>query len=589
MFLSNQPFYETKSVKQHFLCAGIAAGLFMVVGFFCLNYVSLGAIEDDAIYVGLGSELISHFQYRIPCFPTEPLCGKYPPLYPLLLGLFSLVLPSLPSGIPFLKTASLAFTVPGVFFFALWIFRRFADKNLHPSIAWLTVFIVAVHAYVLFISRELMSEGLFLTLITICLWRSNAAQEKVGTFNVRTYAWLFVLCILMFYTRSIGIIFILSLIAFVLYKRQIMWALIMGAAATVAVFPWFWWSRYWVPAHEPMSHIMPYFVSYNYHVEALKDFLLEEPGGLVEKISWYASANFVTTMHGIEAMIFPSDTGHSPASSITSLGITSFFAVIFVCIGLFRSLYKGECVSFFMAGYVFLVAVWPWSNKLRFMIPIAPILICYFVEGIVLLHFRYVRLRNIVTVMLCVGALLTNLLWSFKINAAPSTLFVRMYGTESKSSVQKDALLQSIEWINENVSKDDIIFVSDGGLVYYAHTGRYTVPYRTLVFSPAEHLQSLYDPVAYTRPPSLVSPAIERIMAIYSDRQFYRLDILSKKNITDKDTISDISGTVFADHAKDGRIIVIRKLFSLHKFQKIETWENFFFTFHFLPQDNSFL
>jgi hypothetical protein len=318
---------------RRFIICGGGMVLFFFLGVLFLNYVSVGAFEDDVMYVGLGNELVSHYQYRIPCFPSNPLCGKYPPLYPFLLGLSSLLFPPLPAGLPFLKGVSLALALPGILFFTLWIFKRFASEKIPPALAYFTIFIVATHADLLFISKELMSESLFFSLIMFCLWKSDVINTRANGRELRTFVCLLVGGILMFYTRSIGIVFIFSLVIYVICRRQIRRGLILGAIAIIAIFPWFWWSRYWVMTHEPLATVIPYFVSYNYNIEALRNFLFEERGEFLRRIFWYVNANFVASIHAIEAMIFPSDSCHTPLFSLRSLGIPSLFAFIFVFIG----------------------------------------------------------------------------------------------------------------------------------------------------------------------------------------------------------------------------------------------------------------
>jgi hypothetical protein len=227
-----------------------------------------------------------------------------------------------------------------------------------------------------------------------------------------------------------------------------------------------------------------------------------------------------------------------------------------------------------MVGYLLLVAVWPWSNKLRFMIPVAPVLICYFLEGIMLLLTRYGRLRNIIPTLLCFGILSSNLLWSFKINMIPSSLFIRAYGSESKNSVQKDILIQSIEWVKENTPKNAIILVGDGGLVYYVHTGRQVLPYRTLISSPAEYLKNLYNSTAYIHYTPQISPTIKDIKELFPNRPFYQLDIIPKENLANTDTTLDKAKVVFTDYAKNEKVIVVRELsFQENKEKGIKDFE----------------
>lgn len=554
--------YGKITKKRLFIYGCVSALIFFLLGILYLNYVTVGAFEDDAVYVSLGGKLVSNLQYRIPCFPSGPLCGKYPPLYPLFLGLSSKLIPSLPAGLPFLKVAGLALALPGIFFFTLWIFRRSGYENVHRPLTYIIAFIVATHADLLFFSKELMSETLFFSLVMIGLWVAKLIESKNNGKgpDKRAYLWMFLIGIFMFYTRSIGIVFIFSLIMFAVFQRQIRLAIAMAGATAIMVLPWFWWSRYWVPANEPMADVIPYFITYGYHTEALKEFFLDGTGKLVGKMCWYIKVNFVATLHAIESMVFPAGPCHASVFSVTSLGVPSFFTFIFVCVGFFRSFRGREFTFFFMVCYLLFVMVWPWSNKVRFMVPVAPILICYFIEGVALLTSRFSRLQKIIPVAICTGILLTNFLWSFKVNLLTSTLFVRTYGTESQGPLQKGPFLESIEWIKENVPENAILLAGNGCLGYYIHTGRQVLPYRTLTTSPAEHLKRMYN-LAVSVDASLLTPQIiKRLRRLFPDREFYQLDIFPKKSLTNFNTLNGATSAIFEDNSNDGSAIIVRKL-----------------------------
>ena len=146
------------------------AGLHSVLGLLLYD-PTLFPGGDNAGYMILGEALASGQGYRDIYLPLGPLHTKYPPLYPLLLAVFT------PLGsFQLLKLTSLALTT-----LAVWLTYRLADRLVGRGAAVVAAGLLAVSPVLLEYSHYVLSEALFVVLVvTALLWLERAAQGSTG-------------------------------------------------------------------------------------------------------------------------------------------------------------------------------------------------------------------------------------------------------------------------------------------------------------------------------------------------------------------------------------------------------------------------
>lgn len=158
-----------------------ACMLFLTLGGLSLNPSTVGFLEDDAIYLSLGTSLAHHGTYRMACLPGDPLSAKYPPLYVLFLGALARVLPPPPASLALYKWATLLLAVPGLVCFAWWALRRAGVAGVPPVVAGIAAAAAGSHAYLLYFSKELMSESLFFSLFMLAVCASERREREEDT------------------------------------------------------------------------------------------------------------------------------------------------------------------------------------------------------------------------------------------------------------------------------------------------------------------------------------------------------------------------------------------------------------------------
>jgi len=174
---------------------------------------------DNAFMAALGGELVhGHI--------NDGLHGFYPPFYPLMIGIFSLVI----------KDVALAARLICVVFGSLIIFPIFllAKQLYNSKTAILSCFFVAIHPFMIYMSKGMHKEIIFVFLIILFFWINFLAFKKksIGLFFIGgliiglsyltkgeglVYLVLFLLCnVYLIFRLSLGKKFLIKSITFIL-------------------------------------------------------------------------------------------------------------------------------------------------------------------------------------------------------------------------------------------------------------------------------------------------------------------------------------------------------------------------------------
>ena len=213
----------------------VAAAFFAVLAvLYTIAWMSpaMGLFHDDAVYLVTAKAIAAGHGYMIDSLPEPIRQTKYPPLFPALLALFTLV-----SSQPWwLKLLPLACTVA-------WLavtYRLLLRMGASRAGGLLLVGLTAASPMVLFLSTNLLSETLFALLITatlLMLIEDHALAAGI-------LAGLSVL------TRTAGGPLIAACIITLVARRRFRSAVIFSAVSMLLVAPWLGWSLAHVP-HDP--------------------------------------------------------------------------------------------------------------------------------------------------------------------------------------------------------------------------------------------------------------------------------------------------------------------------------------------------
>lgn len=184
-------------------------------------------VGDDALYLYL-SESIRDFNYRETFAVGHPIHALYPPGYPALLALASLVVGSRPDLLVIVGILAAAGGLA-----VLW----FAVRSVWG--AWLaagTLAVAALNPGLIHVSGMLMSEAPFFALVIVAVWTARKGGDRRAT----TIA--IVAAIAAALTRTAGVTVIVAVFLAWLLDRRRRDAAILALCAALIVGPWLAWS-----------------------------------------------------------------------------------------------------------------------------------------------------------------------------------------------------------------------------------------------------------------------------------------------------------------------------------------------------------
>ncbi len=193
------------------------------ISIFFLNFALLGG-GDNYMYLILARSIREHGRYVNLHIPGEPPHTKFPPLFPLLLAIFS-------GGRSIVGAKLLViFTYWILLFFVFRFYNEIDRKN-----GWILFLFFSVPPYLLLYAQSIYSDipytlFSFLTLYFIFLYEKRK-EQKYLYFSL-------IFAIAAFYTRTIGIT-LLSVPLFLFLRKRKKEGFIYGIILIVAMALWF--------------------------------------------------------------------------------------------------------------------------------------------------------------------------------------------------------------------------------------------------------------------------------------------------------------------------------------------------------------
>jgi 4-amino-4-deoxy-L-arabinose transferase-like glycosyltransferase len=188
----------------------------------------LGTHFDDAHYVILTRSLIRSDQYGMIHEPGQPGVPRYPFGYPLLLAPAALVFPD---NLDALKALSLIATVANSFLL-FWGWRWFSRRSHWWALAIVGLYVLSPLA--IDHTRRVMSEPIFTTVcLAALLLAERAARGQQSRWGP---LWMGIVLIFVMFTRTVGIVVVLSVFAYLLLrKRRAFWREFVAIVAVMTL------------------------------------------------------------------------------------------------------------------------------------------------------------------------------------------------------------------------------------------------------------------------------------------------------------------------------------------------------------------
>ena len=410
--------------------------------------------NDDAVYVQLG-RAVQDLRYTETYYVGEPGHVKYPPAYPVLLAALSTVFGEhldvffaagiLLSALALLLTADLA--------------RRAFSAELGVLVLLAAAFNPRLLAY----PGMVMSESLFLFLVSLSVWAQVRARE------VRGGQWLAVAgaaAIASAMTRSVGVTVVAAFCLTCLLQKRYRAMLMTGVMSALTVGSWFLWTK-----------IAPTQAVGGGGEEYLTDTFLRLDAGRESFVGVMFSRVSVNAVEYVSKLLpaqlplpyFPGTVLDNLAAVTLIVALTAVGVAI-----MYRKLTYAVAV---LAGYLALIFVWPWPVS-RFISVLLPLVILTMLAGALEIGKRLTPKWK-----LAWPAAVAVLIAATSLSALPADVASAASCDRSSPHTSPGCFhahereyLAMTQWVRDSVP-DDAVFVAvkEGTFGYYAE--RKTVPW----------------------------------------------------------------------------------------------------------------
>lgn len=460
----------------------LLGALALAAGVAVIDHLAVGVVKDDGMYVILARSLASGEGYRYLNLPGAPAATHFPPGYPALLALVSLLVPPFPSNLLAFKLVNAAL-LAGV---AVLVARLVRERIGSEWLALGTGVASALSVPLLLLGSMVMSEPLFLMMVLALL----AALERFAEGPSSGHRALLLgaaigICMLV---RSHGVVLVPAVLVVLALRRRWRDALLLTAVALLCVVPWQLWSAR--HANDLPAPLLGAYGPYaSWWVRGLR-----EMGPVMIPTTLGKTVPELTTM--LAVLFSPLRGGAAHLATLLALGALATAAVV----AYWRRL---PVTLLFLGGYVMIVAIWPFAPT-RFVWGIWPLILLLPALG------AHTAVRRDVWPRLVRGALVVAFAWLAVGYGAYELRAARGSWWSSIARANTRRIDATTRWILAHSTPDQVIATDDEEAVFL-YTGRRTVPiisftamHYLLPHEPARNASEGLVPVLAAYPVSLV-------------------------------------------------------------------------------------
>jgi hypothetical protein len=406
------------------------------------------ALSDDGFFF-LAAKSVAANHYRIESLPEQPFQTKYPPLYPLYLSVVWRLNPHFPDN---LRMASFLIwlLIPILMALAWTYYRR---NGFSEGRSWLMLALLGINPYLVLFGSIMFADVFFTCWVLAAL----LCVSKEGT---RSAIMGGVLAGMAYLARTAGIALLVSVPAYLLWKRQFRRAAGFAAAMLPAVICWMLWTH----AHRYSGADVTLIYQTDYSRYEFMNVGLDNLGLVLWK-------NFVQLIYGAGALILPDLSERGAVRVLTEvLGVGALLGTV-------RLARRGVALDYALLALVSasILLVWHFPPTARFLLHLCPLLLAGLIAEIehmgALLAAAF-RGRNAGERLLA-GVLATGMVVVFG-----GVLTVQTYATFSYMNELGQGIAAKLQeqraayaWIATNLPPSATVLSYDDPLLYL-YTGR---------------------------------------------------------------------------------------------------------------------
>ncbi len=314
----------------------------------------LGFTGDDQIYLVSGKSLATGSGYLIPNLPGEFHQTRFPVLYPFLLSLIWRAAPQFPQNLPYFTL--LSWLMVPVFLVAVKSTSR--SMGFPEAESLLMCALLAVNPAIVSSAVTIGPDLMFATLLLAVFLLLHKAEQRGTRYIV--LAGLLAGCA--YLMRAAAIPLLVTVPLWLLWRRQRLRAGLFLAAMLPFALSWSIWARSHQAAGADPTTI--------FYADYFRDYILN--------FSWHSSpiifvknAGWVLEYSGLMVALLPA------APLLWACGILAI-------VGAVRLLPRTGLTQyhFFAVAYAAMLVFWTGKPLYRYVVPLAPLLVCGFVHSL---------------------------------------------------------------------------------------------------------------------------------------------------------------------------------------------------------------
>lgn len=493
---------KTKDLKggPNWLHLGIIAVAFLLAYSYTFD-AKLAMLGDNASYYALGKALAEGEGYVNVSSVRKMPNNHYPPGYPVIISLVmiftdSILVIKLVNGL----IGLLGFTV---------VYLLIRNVSGHSLLALVVTLLAVLNSHLLWYSSLIMSEIPFMLFSILALYCFSKIDFERFSWKDKFFWGSLLALVISYYIRSLGVALLGGFVLALLFKKQWKFIGIYIIGFAVAIVPWFIRG-----SQLGGSSYMRQLKMINPYQPALgqADF-----GDFVDR--FFANFQRYVTRELPDALfpIIEPNYGQPSSTGQWLLGIIILGLMVYGVINLpkFQWLIVG-----YLLGTLAVLMLWPevWIG-VRFIVPVIPIFLLVFVNGIYTLLGLLLKSAPKKVIIYSIGGFL--MLFQFKAVQAIHDTAKEPYAPAWKN------YFATADWLKKN-ERNDVVVSCGKPALFYLYSGTYTTRYKFL--SPEELIANLeknqVDYVvidqAYGNTLRYLLPAVRK----YPDRfqQVYHLD-----------------------------------------------------------------
>jgi hypothetical protein len=375
---------------------------------------AIGLAHDDAAYLVTARAIAAGHGYSIDSLPNPVSQTRFPPFFPAVLALFTLV----SQQAWWLKLLPLACSVGWLLLTRKLLLKMGASENDALLLVWFT----AASPTVIFLSTNLMAQPLFALLMTAALLTLLDDRALLAGF----------LAGLATLTSSAGVALIAACILTLVVRQRLRSAVIFTLTAMLMVAPWFGWAL----AHAGNT----YLASNIFTALAASDKLVVLGRNLVALIA-------------------------SPFSLLGGPGGTVTVTTTILAVAWSLFVRRQLLPDLFIALYCVMLLCWTWPPE-RFVAPVLPLIL-----WIVWRVLRLMELPEALAALVVIVAMVP--LWA-NVSRIPGTMASGTFPVAGPPADSWGEMQKLFVYIRGNTAPDSVLLANLDG-AFYLNTGRKTI------------------------------------------------------------------------------------------------------------------